>query len=92
MNYENGVKKKMAQAIKSKDVRKNCINVEQVIIECLKEPEREEINVISEPIQSKKLNKKILKFTSEYNGNYLQELVPINRVKQNLAYKNDVIY
>jgi len=92
MNYENGVKKKMAQAIKSKDVRKNCINVEQVIIECLKEPEREEINVISEPIQSKKLNRKILKFISKYNGNYLQELVPINRVKQNLAYKNEIIY
>jgi len=86
------VKKKMAQAIKSKDVRKNCINVEQVIIECLKEPEREEINVISEPIQSKKLNRKILKFISKYNGNYLQELVPINRVKQNLAYKNEIIY
>lgn len=42
MNYENGVKKNMAQA--------------------------------------------------EYNANYQQELKPINRVKQNLVYKNFAIY
>ena len=92
MNYENGVKKNMAQAIKNKDVRKNCVDVEQVIMECLTKPVREDISIISEPNQSNKLNKKLLKSLSEYNANYQQELNPINRVKQNLVYKNFAIY
>jgi len=81
----------MAHAIKSKDVRKNCVDVEQVIMECLTEPEREEIRVISEPNQSNKLNKKLLKFTSKYNAKCQQELNPISRVKQNLVYTNYAI-
>ena len=92
MNYENGVKKNMAQAIKNKDVRKNCVDVEQVIMECLTKPVREDISIISEPNQSNKLNKKLLKSLSEYNAKYQQELNPINRVKQNLVYKNFAIY
>ena len=92
MNYENGVKKIMAQAIKNKDVRRNCVDVEQVIMGCLAEPEREDIKVISEPSQSNKLSKKLLKSILKVNANYMQELNPINRVKQNLVYKNYAIY
>ena len=92
MNYENGVKINMAQAIKNKDVRKNCVDVEQVIMECLAKPVREDISIISEPNQSNKLNRKLLKSLLEYNANYQQELNPINRVKQNLVYKNFAIY
>ena len=91
MNYENGVKKNMAQAIKNKDVRINCVDVEQVIMECLAEPEREDIQVISEPNQSNKLNKKLINITSKYNANYHRELIPIERVKYKLTYINYVV-
>ena len=78
----------MAQAIKNKDVRKNCVDVEKVIMECLSEPEREDIVIKPEPVQSKKLSKELLKFTSEYNAYYHQELLLLDRVKQNLVYRN----
>jgi len=92
MNYENGVKKIMAQAIGNNDIRKNCVDVEKVIMECFCEPEREETLKKSEPVNSKKLSKVLLKFISKYNANYEQELNPISRVKQNLVYKNYAIY
>lgn len=82
----------MAHAIRIKDVKKNCVDVEQVIIELSKVFEREETGKISEPSQSNDLNKNLLKFISKNNGNYIQELVPINRVKQNLVYMNFAVY
>ena len=82
----------MAQAIKDKDVRKNCVDVEKVIMEGLSGPERKDTLKTPEPMDSKKLSKEFLKFISKYNGNYEQELNPINRVKQNLVYKNYAIY
>ncbi len=82
----------MAQAIKDKVVRKNCVDVEKVIEECLSEPESKDIIKTSEPMTFKKLNKELLKFRSEYNTKYLQELNDINRVKQNLVYKSYAIY
>ncbi|MFW9881896.1 MAG: hypothetical protein ACFFG0_53210 [Candidatus Thorarchaeota archaeon] len=78
----------MAQAIKSKDVRKNCVDVESVIMECLSEPEREVIIKKPEPIQTKKLSKELSKFVSEYNVYYHQELLLLDRVKQNLVYRD----
>ncbi|MFX1419374.1 MAG: hypothetical protein ACFE9N_10680 [Promethearchaeota archaeon] len=78
----------MAQAIKNKDVRKNCVDVERVIMEFVPEPEREDIHIKPEPIQSKKLSKELLKFISEYNANYNQELLLLDRVKQNIVYRN----
>ncbi len=81
----------MAQAIKSKDVRKNCVNVEQVIMECLTKPEREEIREKAGPIQSSELSKKLLKFNSKYNAKYHQELIPFERVKYKLTYRNYAI-
>ncbi|NVM38161.1 MAG: hypothetical protein HWN81_21385 [Candidatus Lokiarchaeota archaeon] len=82
----------MAQAIKNKDVRKNCVDVEQVIIESLAEPKREDIEVILEPNQSIKLNKKLLKFHNKNNAKYYQELIPIERVKYKLTYRNYAVY
>lgn len=81
----------MAQAIKSKDVRINCADVEQVIIECLTKPEREEIREIAESNQSSELNKKLLNFSSKYNAKYHQELIPFERVKYKLTYRNYAI-
>jgi len=75
----------MAQAIKSKDVRKNCVNVEHVIIECLTKPEREEIRKKVGPIQSSELSKKLL------NAKYHEELIPFERVKYKLTYRNYAI-
>ena len=82
----------MAQATKIKDVRKNCVDVERVLMECLSEPEREVILKRPEPIQSKKLSKELLKFVSEYNAKYHQELLLLDRVKQNLVYRNYGVY
>ena len=85
----------MAQAIKDKDVRKNCIDVEKVIRECVAEHERKKITKISEPVNSKELNKKLLKVRSEYNAKYTQELKDISRIKQDLVfmnYRNYAIY
>ena len=85
----------MAQAIKDKDVRKNCIDVEKVIRECISEPESKKIMKISEPVNSKELNKKLLKVRSEYNAKYTQELKDISRIKQDLVfmnYRNYAIY
>lgn len=86
----------MAQAIKNKDVRKNCVNVEQVIMECLTKSEREEIRELAEPnqssLKSSELSKKLLKFNSKYNAKYHQELIPFERVKYKLTYRNYAIY
>ena len=82
----------MAQAIKDKDVRKNCVDVEKVIMECLSEPESEDALKTMEPGNTKKLNKELLRFRSDYNAKYGQELTDINRVKQNLVYKNYEVY
>lgn len=86
----------MAQAIKNKDVRKNCVDVEHIITEGLTKPEREEIRELAEPnqssLKSSELNKKLLKFHSKYNAKYHQELIPIERVKYKLTYRNYAIY
>lgn len=82
----------MAQAVKNKDVRKNCVDVEKVIIQCLSDFENKDTIKISEPINSKKLNKELLNFRSEYNTKFAQELSNINQVKQTLVYKNYAIY
>ncbi|MCK4379703.1 MAG: hypothetical protein KAW51_01090 [Candidatus Lokiarchaeota archaeon] len=82
----------MAQAIKSKDVRINCADVEQVIMECLTKPEREEIREIAGLNQFSELNKKLLNFSLKYNAKYHQELIPIERVKYKLTYRNYAVY
>jgi len=82
----------MAQAIKNKDVRKNCVDVERVIIELVSEPEREVILKKPEPIQSKKLSKELSRFVSKYNVKYNQELLLLDRVKQKLVYRNLGVY
>ena len=82
----------MAQAIGNKDVRKNCVDIETVVMECLSELEREVFLKKPEPIQSKKLSKELLKFVSEYNAKFNQELLPLDRVKQNLVYRNYGVY
>ena len=82
----------MAQAKGSMDVRKNCVDVECIITEGLTKPEREEIPEIAEPNQSSELNKKLLNFSSEYKAKYHQELIPIERVKYKLTYRNYAVY
>ena len=82
----------MAQAIRNKDLRKNCVDVEQIIKEGLTKSEREEILEIAEPIQFSKLSKKLLKYVSKYNAKYHQELIPIERVKYKLTYWNYTVY
>jgi hypothetical protein len=77
----------MAQAIKKKDVRKNCIDVEKVIMECLSEPDRYQKGKNTEPVEIKKLSKELSKFQKK-NAHYNHELIPINRVKENLVNKN----
>ncbi|MCK4779453.1 MAG: hypothetical protein KAT57_04665 [Candidatus Lokiarchaeota archaeon] len=81
----------MAQAIKNKDVRKNCVDVEQVIMECLTKPEREDIREKAGPIPSSELSKKLLKFNFKNNAKYHQELIPFERVKYKLTYRNYAI-
>ena len=82
----------MAQAKPKKDVRKNCIDVEKVVMECLSEPERDEFQIIPELVKLKKVNKKLLKFISLNNAKYHQELISINQVKQKLVYGNYTVY
>ena len=82
----------MAQAKRSKDVRINCVDVEQVIMECLTKPERETTQEIAGPNQSSELNKKLLNFSSEYNAKFHQELIPFERVKYKLTYRNYAVY
>jgi hypothetical protein len=72
----------MAQAIRNKDVRKNCVDVEKVVMECLEEPERDNIHTIVDQIELKRFD--YAKFHQEY--------IPINRVKQQLVYKNYGVY
>lgn len=82
----------MAQAIRNKDVRKNCVDVEKVIMECLSEPKREIIQIPVEPVKSRKLGNKLLKFVSKNNAKYHQELILINQVNQKLVYRNYGVY
>ena len=82
----------MAQAIKDKDVRKNCVDVEKVIEDYFHDGKSKDIGMKSEPVNYKKLNKELSRFRSEYNAKYSQELNDINRVKQNLVYRNYEIY
>ena len=76
----------------NKVVRKNCIDVERVIIECLSEPKREMIIDKSEPIQSKKLKKELSRYISKYNAKYNQELITLDIVKQTLIFRNYGVY
>lgn len=82
----------MAQALRNKDVKKNCVDVEKVLMEFDSEPEREDIKRKLEPVNVKKPNKNLLRLKSNYKANYIRELKPINQVKQNLVYKNFPIY
>jgi hypothetical protein len=70
----------MAQAIRNKDVRKNCIDVEKVVIECLEEPKRDNIHTIVDQIKR-----------FDY-AKFHQEFIPINQVKQKFVYKNYRVY
>jgi hypothetical protein len=80
--------KKMAQAIRNKDVRKNCVDVERVIMDFLSESERKDILDIEEPVQTIKLKKEVVKLLSNYNAKYHQELIPINQIDQRVIYRN----
>jgi len=82
----------MAQAISKKNVRKNCVDVEQVVNGLLSESEREAILINVEPVKSIKFNKEVLKFTSNYNVNYHKELIPVSQIRQNLVYRNYGLY
>ena len=81
----------MAQAIKNKDVRKNCVDVEDVVIECLSEAQNKEILELGEPGESLSLRKEILKLSSKNNAKYYQELIPIKRVDQRVNYRNYIL-
>jgi len=81
----------MAQAARNKDVRKNCVDVEKVIMECLSEAQRKGILEVVEPVESLSLRKEILKLSSKYNAKYHQELIPINRVDQRVIYRNYLV-
>ncbi|MFX1552000.1 MAG: hypothetical protein ACFFB9_16745 [Promethearchaeota archaeon] len=78
----------MAQAIKNKDVRKNCVDVDKVIMEYVIEIEKNDILALGEPVESLEFSKDIEKLTSNQNAVYHQGLIPINQVHQNLVYKN----
>ena len=82
----------MAQAIRNKDVRKNCVDVEKVVMEYLREPERDSIHKIADQINLKGFSKKLSKYSSNNNAKYHQELIPINHVKQQFVYKNIGVY
>ncbi|MFX1363638.1 MAG: hypothetical protein ACFFCE_09490 [Promethearchaeota archaeon] len=82
----------MAQVKRNKDIRKNCVDVERVIIECLECSKREDIIEIMEPSQSNKLNKKLLKSYSKHNAKFHQELIPIEQIKYKFIYRNFPIY
>ncbi|MFX1469093.1 MAG: hypothetical protein ACFFB8_10555 [Promethearchaeota archaeon] len=82
----------MAQAVRNKNVRKNCIDVEEVIRECLCDTERENIQRLEESLEEKKPGKKISRLISKYNGIYHQELIPLNQVKQKSVYRVYAIY
>lgn len=82
----------MAQAIRKIDVRKNCIDVEKVIMEYLSEPEIKKIILIVKSDNSTKLSKELLNYTSEFNAKCHQELIPINRVHQKSTYRNYAVY
>ncbi|MFX0005085.1 MAG: hypothetical protein ACFFAA_10835 [Promethearchaeota archaeon] len=78
----------MAQAIKNKDVRKNCVDVDKIIMECITEMEENDILALGEPVESLEFSKDIKNLTSNQNAVYHQELISINQVHQNLVYKN----
>ena len=82
----------MAQAIRKINVRKNCIDVEKVIMECLSEPEIKKFILIVKSDDSTKLSKELLKYTSKSNAKYHQELISINRVHQKSTYRNFAVY
>lgn len=58
----------MAQAIRNKDVRKNCVDVEKVILECLPEPERDENGKNIEPVKIRKLRNEFSKSRKYLNS------------------------
>ncbi|MFX0036027.1 MAG: hypothetical protein ACFE9I_10355 [Candidatus Hermodarchaeota archaeon] len=82
----------MAQAVINKDVRKNCVDVEEVIKKCLSDVERGDIQRLEEPLEEKKLSNNISRLISKYNGIYHRDLIPINRVKQKSVYRVYAIY
>ncbi len=82
----------MAQAVINKDVRKNCVDVEEVIKKCLSDVERGDIQRLEESLEEKKLSNNISRLISKYNGIYHRDLIPINRVKQKSVYRVYAIY
>ncbi|MFX1380482.1 MAG: hypothetical protein ACFFA4_15460 [Promethearchaeota archaeon] len=82
----------MAQATTNKDVRKNCVDVEQVIKDCLIEANKDFYIMQREPVNAGKLYREFSKSKIRNNANYNSELVHIDRIKQNLVYKNYSVY
>jgi len=82
----------MAQAIRNKDVRKNCVDVEKVILEYLQEPERNENGKNIELVKIKKLRNEFSKSKKHLNSLNSRELLYIDQVKQNLVFKNYSVY
>jgi hypothetical protein len=82
----------MAQAIRNKEVRKNCIDVEKVILECYQEPERDEFGKNIEPVKIEKPRNEFSKSKKHINSLNSEKLLYIDQVKQNLVFKNYTIY
>ncbi|MDX1798928.1 MAG: hypothetical protein R3255_09800 [Candidatus Lokiarchaeia archaeon] len=82
----------MAQATRSKDVRKNCIDVEKVILECFQETERNEIGENIEPMKIEKPRDEFSKSKKHINSLNSKGLLYIDQVKQNLVFKNYAVY
>jgi len=78
----------MAQAIMNKNVRKNCVNVENVFMECISESKSKDYKGFEVIIKSRELSKESETLSSNYNAKMHQELVSINYFRQNLVYKN----
>jgi hypothetical protein len=78
----------MAQAIRNKEVRKICIDVEKVIMDCLCDPKIDESTCLEMLVDSIELNTEDKKNTSYKHAKYHQELIPINLIDQRVVYRN----
>jgi hypothetical protein len=78
----------MAQAIKNKEIRKNCIDVENVIMECLYQSKSADHICLEEPVESLWTNKEKQKFMAINNTKLYQEVIPINQIDQRVVYRN----
>lgn len=84
----------MVQVFIAKKADEELIKIEKIVIIEELPTGKEEYKRITIKTEEKSFNKALLKLLkkAKYNSKYLEELIPIKKVKRNIHYRNTGLY